>query len=43
MRQWQEPLTEDKILWLQQQFALHKARIEAVWGVHRTPWTENRR
>lgn len=41
-RPWQMPLTEDKILWLQEQFALTKHRIEAVWGKPDRPWVRTR-
>jgi hypothetical protein len=38
VREWQKPLDEAKIAWLQEQFALAKVKIEAVWGVHTPPW-----
>lgn len=41
-REWQKPLTEEKILALTEQFSAAKARIEAMWGVAWKPWANNR-
>ena len=30
MREWQKPLTPEKIAWLQRQFELHRLRHEAL-------------
>lgn len=38
MREWQKPLSEEKIAWLVEQFAIAKLKIEEVWGPHYRPW-----
>jgi hypothetical protein len=42
MRQWQQPLSEEKIAMLQEQFELARIRIEAIWGSPGRPWAEVR-
>jgi hypothetical protein len=39
LRDWQKPLSEEKILELSILFAAHKAHIETFWGVRRKPWS----
>lgn len=42
MSSWQEPLSEEKIAWLVDQFAKAKQRIEEIYGTPTKPWTRNR-
>lgn len=38
MREWQKPLSEEKIALLQEQFERARIRIEAMWGAPGRPW-----
>lgn len=38
MREWQQPLSEEKIAWLQEQFEKYRIKIEAMWGSPGKPW-----
>lgn len=42
MREWQQPLTAEKIAWLQEQFEKYRIKIEAMWGSPGKPWREVR-
>lgn len=42
MREWQKPLSEEKIAWLIEQFELARKRIEDVWPTYVPPWRRNR-
>lgn len=42
LRDWQKPLSEEKIAMLVDQFAKAKARIEEIWGHRRRPWISYR-
>jgi hypothetical protein len=40
-RAWQQPLSEEKIALLVDQFAKAKARIEEIWGPGQRRWRRN--
>jgi hypothetical protein len=41
MRQWQQPLSEEQIAWLQEQFEIARRKIEETWGARDRPWKRN--
>lgn len=42
--EWSKPLSEEKIAWLVEQFAIAKDRIDRLWGPFQPkPWQANRR
>lgn len=43
LRHWQQPLSEEKIAMLQEQFDAAQRKIEAIWGQRVKPWASNRR
>jgi hypothetical protein len=43
MRKWQQPLNDEQIKWLQEQFEIARIRIEKNWGGGLPPWVQNRR